>query len=256
MTMTTQFLTRALVFPRRLKQSPKNLDFLKRDFFASSTDHSTLLSSATSHCILQGTDANGPRQYILIPDGTSLDLAKSVDKLHLARLSADGSLIFDAKVVQRTLGSHSEVCKPLLDMALADASSNGEQPRALASLDGLCKAVSDSINNVEKENGDSACSISTILVTLRANDEVSYEAVKSIATGIPRTGHSVVGQGTYRDGEKGWKKLAEEYVSSGMSSEAQLYAANGGTLMSIEYMADPSREGLMEAGGSVAKFQF
>ena len=47
--------------------------------------------------------------YILIPDGTDLDLALKVDKIHLARLSVQANCIFGSKVVQRSLGSHSHV---------------------------------------------------------------------------------------------------------------------------------------------------
>jgi len=255
--MTVQFLTRALVASRKLHVSSRKIGSLKRFFFASSTDHSTLLSNATAHRILQNeSNPNGPRKYILVPDGTPLDLAKKVDKLHLARLSADGSLIFHAKVVQRSLGSHAYVCKPLLDMALTDASSKGEAPQALASLEGLCKAISGAIQNEGQDVDKNGSNISSMLAVLKANDSGSYEAIKSIATGIPREGHSVVGQGTYRDGEQGWKELAKEYVSSGLSIEAQLYLTNGGKLIGIEHLADMSREGLMDAGGSLAKFQF
>jgi len=123
-------------------------------------------------------------------------------------------------------------------------------------LEGLCKVISDAIQLEGKEVEENVSKIPSILAGLKANDEGSYEAIKSIATGIPRTGHSVVGQGTYRDGEQGWKELAKEYVSSGLSIEAQLYLTNGGKLIGIEHLADTSREGLMDAGGSLAKFQF
>jgi len=255
--MTAQFLRRAFVASRTLDASSRKIGSLKRFFFASSTDHSTLLCNATSHRILQDeNNPNGARKYILVPDGTPLDLAKKVDKLHLARLSADGNLIFHAKVVQRSLGSHAYVCKPLLEMALMDASFNGEVPQALASLEGMCKVISDAIQLEGQEVDKIRSNIPSMLAALKANNEGSYEAIKSIATGIPRVGHSVVGQGTYRDGEEGWKELAKEYVSSGSSSEAQLYLTNGGKLIGIEHLADTSREGLMDAGGSLAKFQF
>lgn len=255
--MVFRNLTRSFVTTRWLNPSSQTTGPLKRFFFASSTDHTTLLSNANAHRILEDEkNPNGPRQYILVPDGTPLDLAKKVDKLHLARLSADGNLIFHAKVVQRSLGSHSHVCKTLLEMALTDLSSGGETPQALASLDGLCDAVSDAIRSEGQEMEESGSNIPSILAALKANDEKSYEAIKSIATGIPREGHSVVGQGTYRDGEQGWKKLAEEYVSSGTASEAQLFIANGAKLIGIEHLADTSSEGLMDAGGSLAKFHF
>jgi hypothetical protein len=78
----------------------------KRTFFASSTDHTSLLKNATVHRINITEDPNncesyGKRQYILIPNGTDLNLALKVDKLHLARISADRNFIYGAKVLYR-----------------------------------------------------------------------------------------------------------------------------------------------------------
>jgi len=234
--------------------------FFKRNFFASSTDHTTLLSNATVHCITKDEDGKyGPRQYILLPNDTPLDLAMKVDKLHLARLSADKNYIFGAKVVQRTLGSHKIVCKCLLDMALTDASSQGENPVAVASLTGLCRWVSKAIEEEESMEGDVSSqpsNIHTAISSLRANNENLYEAVKAIATGIPRPGHSVVGQGTYRDGESGLKDLAEIYLNEEMSDEAELYKDSGAKLIGIDYLSDMSRESLVDMGGSMARFTF
>jgi hypothetical protein len=241
-----------------------------RYFFASSTDHTTLLSNATAHCIHQGEGENnnntyGPRQYILLPHDTSLELGKKVDKLHLARLSANRNIIYGAKVVQRSLGTEKDVCKTLLDMALTDASSNGESPVALASLSGLCKWTFNAIEENEKKEQTSSDSesdaeeigkIQSILSEWRANDQQTYEAVKAIASGVPRPGHSVVGQGTYRDAEQGWSELAELYVKDGMVGEGELYESKGGKLVAIEHLADTTREGLMDSGGAMAKFEF
>uniref|UniRef100_A0A7S3PWW3 Uncharacterized protein n=1 Tax=Chaetoceros debilis TaxID=122233 RepID=A0A7S3PWW3_9STRA len=185
-----------------------------RTFFASSTDHTTLLANAKVHMITNNGsgDKYGERSYILIPDGTDVDLALKVDKLHLARLKANKNLIYHAKVVQRSLGKPADVCTSLLEAALKDANSQGEQPIALASLTGLTKWVAGGIENISNnDNGgnssdggeNSSIVIQSLLKDLQSSDEKIFEAVKSIATGIPRPGHSVVGQGTYRDAEEG-----------------------------------------------------
>jgi hypothetical protein len=218
----------------------------RRFFFASSTDHTTLLSNAIVHRV---GEEYGKRSYILIPDGTDVELALKVDKLHLARIFADGKLIYGGKVVQRSLGSYAQVCKPLLEMALKDSKSQGEEPIALASLDGLSKWVVDGI--------EGQLDIETLKILRVENDKSMYEACVAIATGIPRPGHSVVGQGTYRDGEIGWAQLATEYVNlKNTEGESLLYQENGGKLIGIDHLADTSSEGLMGAGGSMARFQF
>lgn len=231
------FIRSARIVTQRATQS--------RSFFASSTDHTNLLSNAIVHRV---GDKHGERSYVLIPDGTDVELALKVDKLQLARLFANGNHIFGGKVIQRTLGTHAEVCKPLLQMALEDSKSLGDNAIAISSLDGLTKWVA---GGIEGEHD-----IET-LKNLESQDTVSYEACVSIATGIPRPGHSVVGQGTYRDAESGWCQLATEFVNLKRTDcESSLYQQNGGNLVGINHLADTSREGLMAAGGSMARFEF
>lgn len=243
----------------------KSISSFSRTFFASSTDHTTLLSNATVHCISEADNASsgsGLRQYILLPHGTPLDLAKKVDKLHLARLYTNRNVIYGAKVVQRSLGTESDVCMPLLNAALDDFTSKGENDAvALASLEGLCKWVSNAVvqnEEMQKDDGKNECEdkIHTTLAQWRVDNQTMYEAIKAIATGVPRPGHSVVGQGTYRDGEQGWKELAEMYIEDGMANEGMLYEKGGGELNGIDHLADTSREGLTYAGGSMARFKF
>ncbi len=241
----------------------------KRQFFASSTDHTKLLSNAKVHCISQEGETDNSkhyakRQYILLPNDISLDLALKVDKLHLARLSANRNMIHGAKVVQRSLGIESNVCMPLLNQARKDAVANGECLNALASLDGLSKWVSTAMEEyeeIESTRSDQTSDVDKydileILSKWKLDDQEMYDAVKAIATGIPRPGHSVVGQGTYRDGEQGWKVLAALYVKKGLSPEALLYEKGGGELNSIEHLADTSREGLKYCGGAMARYIF
>lgn len=220
----------------------------KRTFFASSTDHTSLLKNATVHRIsITSEDPNngdvyGKRQYILIPNGTDLNLALKVDKLHLARISADRNFIYGAKVVQRTLGPTSIVCNRLVEAALEDIKSEGnDDPIALASLGGLSRWVVKGIEGKET------------IEAFTSMDEHTFLAVKAIATQIPREGHSVVGQGTYRDGEVGWRALAQEYVNLGLSDEAKLYLNQGFHLSGIDPLADTSREGILDAGGALAR---
>ena len=247
------------------------LSTTRRTFFASSTDHTTLLENATIHCIpydvhqgissdSSGDEYYGLRQYVLIPNDTPLEVALKVDKLHLARLSADKNIVFSPKVVQRTLGSPRDICQPLLQKALSVVSSKGDTCFAMASLDGLCKWTSNAITEIEGKNRSESHSsdddIKNVLLQWREDDEKLYEAVKAIATGIPRPGHSVVGQGTYRDGQEGWAQLAEIFVKDELTEEMELYQNNGGKLESIEHLADTTRDGLMYAGGAMARIRF
>ena len=237
-------LVRRIVTAKPLSSLPCN-----RSFFASSTDHTTLLSNATAHRVGDDDDKNGygQRKYILVPHDTPLDLAIKVDKIQLARLSANKNIIYGAKVVQRSLGTPSHVCGRLVDMALKDAASRGEVPMAVASLEGLSKWVVMGLDGKD---------VIQSLDNVRQTDEGAFEAVKAIATGIPRPGHSVVGRGTYRDGKDAWAEIAEEYVKLGKSEEAELYNSKGGSLVGIDHLADTSREGLIDAGGAMARFQF
>ena len=91
---------------------------------------------------------------------------------------------------------------------------------------------------------------------LQREDSLSFEAVQAIATGIPRKGHSVVGIGTYRDGELGWKALSREFIERKLSEEVNLYANRGGRVVEIEHMADQNPRYLKSAGGAMARLFF
>ena len=97
------------------------------------------------------------------------------------------------------------------------------------------------------------------------------DAIRAIATGEPRPGHSVVGAGTYRDGQTGWIALAREYsqlattdaVSLDQSyvgmkglEELALYKSRGGELTRIEHLAHTQPGYLKEAGGAMARLFF
>ena len=112
---------------------------------------------------------------------------------------------------------------PLVRDAIKDAGENGEQPQAIALLVDLSGWVRDCLIS-----GKSAS-----LERLQSEDPTSYEAVQSIATGKPRKGHSVVGVGTYRDGQNGWKAVAQEFVDEGFADEVNLYRQFGAKLVNF-----------------------
>jgi hypothetical protein len=122
----------------------------------------------------------------------------------------------------------SLACMPLLDAALMDAPEEGERPQAVSTLHGLSvwaaagilgRTPSKAVNRIQKDTEKS----------------VSLKTALSIATGIPRPGHSVVDQGTYRDGAAAWEELTKEYVSLHRSEECQLYQTRGAELVHIAH---------------------
>ena len=135
-------------------------------------------------------------------------------------------------------------CGRLLDVALEDCGSLGDQPQAVASLSGLCKWVASSL---ETEDA---------LRKLKEDDPVAFEAVKAVATGVPREGHTVVGEGTYRDAEQGWRLLAREFINQGLCREANLFFSRQGKITDVEHMADKNQAYLRTAGGAMARFFF
>jgi len=88
------------------------------------------------------------------------------------------------------------------------------------------------------------------------DDLLAYHAIKAMATGIPREGHSVVGQGTFRDGEQGWDALAREFIELKKAEEVELYVNHGATLVTIEHLADTKPDYLRSAGGAMARLFF
>ena len=217
----------------------------KRTFFASSTDHTTLVEQAVVHRI--GDDAYGTREYVLVPNNIPLEFVKKDGKLKLASLHAKQNVIFGAKVNTRSIGSMVDVCGSLMDAALQDAASQGEQPQGLASLDGLCEWVAKGIADEEEIE---------LLEKIQNNDPKSYEAVVAIATGVPRESHTVVGMGTFRDGQYVWGELAKEFVRRKLGEEPVLYESKGGEMVSIEHLADHSEGYIETAGGAMARFFF
>jgi hypothetical protein len=198
-------------------------------------------------------DGTGSREYLLLPPNkTLLDLDRDTS-IAVAALLAHRNMIFGARAFHSfTL---QDVCGPLVDAAVEEAGVNGDQPQAMAALHGLSKWVNLMLQDEEKDF-PIPDSVTHLLTHLHNHDTVGLDAVRSIATGIPREGHSVVGEGTYRDGEQAWKSFASEYVELGLSSEASLYQAHGGKLVSIEHLADKNPKYMRSAGGAMARLFF
>jgi hypothetical protein len=254
----------------------------------------------------RGQNGYGTREYLLVPpDVTNDDLDASVSLLSLSKQHPPPknintrSLLPQPLVAAAIIGHRNilfgaraymgydivQVGIPLVTVALHDACEKGEQPQAIASLNGLSSWVESCLHNNNNNNGDennnttttitstrmdetvattttttettnSSKNSSQVLVQLEHNDMVAYEAVKAIATGIPRPGHSVVGAGTFRDGEAGWKALAKEYIDLGLATEVNLYQTMGGRVVSIEHLADTNADYLDSAGGAMARLFF
>jgi hypothetical protein len=113
----------------------------RRFFFASSTDHTTLLAQAEIHVLPVANtpatvnDGNTPttttQQIVLAPCGMDGETVRKVPQLHMARLlltttssttSESNEIVMtlhSAKVVNRSLGSTVHVCRRLLEYAMA-----------------------------------------------------------------------------------------------------------------------------------------
>jgi len=144
---------------------------------------------------------------------------------------------------------------------------------------GLSEYVRKNILALEREDGGEvdggASSVLTKLhpgTTEKDEERVVYDAIRAVATQIPREGHSVVGFGTYRDARSGWTRLAREYATlsevdlitkgdgeyggGGGSQEAGLFLKCDGVFSQVEYNGDADEAYLKEAGGAMARFFF
>lgn len=88
-----------------------------------------------------------------------------------------------------------------------------------------------------------------------ALEEPGAGAVEAVAKNRPRPGHSVLGQGTFRDAEADWTALALGYARNA-GGECGAFRDAGAVLRGINYMHDASEGGLLEAGGSTATWHF
>jgi len=89
-----------------------------RSFFASLTDHSTLLGTAQVHRLDVGNNGKQQHQCVTAADGMDLDTVQKVPQLHLAQLQREDNALCDANVMNSTLGSIHQVCGWLMEAAL------------------------------------------------------------------------------------------------------------------------------------------
>jgi hypothetical protein len=203
------------------------------------------------------------REYLLLPPDVYVPQVLQDPTLPAAALFAHRNILFGARSFHGY--DMEDVCLPLVKAAIEEAETieHGQQPQAVANLKGLSDWVAGFFEN---DNIDG----SQTLARLQQQEEgdgddddgnaagglVSLEAVRAIATGIPRPGHSVVGQGTFRDGQEAWEDLAKEYTRLGLSEETNLYEKHGGNVVAIEHMAYQSPENMKSAGGALARLFF
>ena len=192
------------------------------------------------------------REYLLLPPDVYVPQVLQDPSLPAAALFAHRNVLFGARSFHGY--DMEDVCLPLVKAAIeeSEATEQGQQPQAVASLKGLSEWVAGCFEN-DLEGSQTLARLGT---SGEEEDKVSLEAVRAMATGIPRPGHSVVGHGTFRDGQASWMELGREYVSLGLSEEANLYEKEGGSLVNIEHLADQSPDNMKTAGGAMARLFF
>ncbi|KAL7532719.1 hypothetical protein ACHAWF_004223 [Thalassiosira exigua] len=249
-----------------------------------------------------GDDDHDMFDEVRTPDQIVASLNANRNMLFGARLHLEADASSDGG---DHLSKYLAACGPLLDIAREDSGRQGEQIQALATLNGLCSWVAERLERdgegsevlAELMRGESrsdatpqsAKKESTLPAGKYASQQIrdastrslpknkkgrakAIEAVRAIATGLPRPGHSVVGAGTYKDGREGWVALAREYAllsaADGMGSsrpldvgirrseEVALFASREGEITGIEHLAHTSPEYLREAGGAMARLFF
>ncbi|KAL7465171.1 hypothetical protein ACHAXS_005501 [Conticribra weissflogii] len=349
--------------PPTLKKPPRQRDLFTPSPFGRSSKINLSDQFVIHREIKEGNDPYGARSYFLLPrsafendvDSYGDEWNPMLRKLAIASIHANKNILFGAKlhVPSKTDREHSDgngddpydsyasdylaACGPLLDIAKEDASINGQQPQALAALNGLCSWVtgclekngegSDVVTNLMHGNqhnylldhysstpspvcsgrenetnenasdshktkpnknprskiqdrtttptGNSPTQAAKFLLRNESERILVLDAIRAIATGIPRPGHSVVGAGTYRDGKEAWMALAWEYCrlvdgvrdggwASGEGArcpwrgleEVLLYKSRDGEVSIIEHLAHTHPDYLRDAGGAMARLFF
>jgi hypothetical protein len=205
---------------------------VKRGFFASSTDHTTLLQRAQVHCL---KEAGGVHRYVMAAEGMDPETVARVPQLHLARLDRKDDLLFGCKVVNRTLGTPVHVCQRLLDLAFEDIGRRSGA-KARSTLHGLSLWV---LSGLEKKSSIDA---------LGKLDPAHLGYVEAIARGDATAD-------AYNGGRESWERLVREFVEKGVGEEAALYRSRGGRLVSVEHHSDQS-EYADSSAGTMALFEF
>ena len=263
---------------------------LTKKFFSTTKATTTTTTTSpppnTSIHVIPPSANGGASQYILLPSNipfdnyvykTDVKARKEISKEIIGSVYIHRNILFGATFNKQSfndddddddndngkkegsaLWTMTDVCGPLVDSAIQIAEQEGEQMQAVATLHGLSDWIIQLIQQTENQttNESSTAFSNLLLQQQQQQDSIVYEAVKAIATGIPRPGHSVVGQGTYRDAKEGWISLAREYADKTQTGEVGLYKSRGAEIVSVEYLADTSEKYLKAAGGSMVRMYF
>ena len=140
----------------------------------------------------------------------------------------------------------SAVGTPLVRAALDELKARGaERVVAVAPLAGLCAWV------VEHKLWEKLDAIAPDHSPEQAG------AVEAVAKGIPRPGHSVLGQGTYAAAQSAFERLASAYVAQAVGrpdpdSESAMFVHAGGEVLGINWMQATDEESLRDCAGCTA----
>ena len=142
----------------------------------------------------------------------------------------------------------------------------GATPRgACVPLDAMATLARTAANEMREFGADKVAAVARLrglnafLVETEAweaYDEPSRGAIEAIALGRPRPGHSVLGQGTFRDAEKDFTTLALGFAGRAETGEAAVYREAGAHLAGINWLHDTSPEAMADSGGCTAAFHF
>ena len=191
--------------------------------FCSAAKLTALLPEAT----VSSAFHQGHRQFCLRVPSEAEDLA--------TLLVAENNKVMHSATVQP--GLPISVAAPLVAAALEEYDG---KVHAFAALPGLCAWVAAmEPSALEDEFGEKAAG-----------------AAVAIALGRPRPGHSVLGQGTFRDAEPAWVALAGRYAETDEAEEAALYRTAGGVGVGVQHLATTEPAAMADYGGAMALFQF
>ena len=146
----------------------------------------------------------------------------------------------------------------LVTEVLARLRSEGcDELSGIARLDGLCEWVvaEESWKKLLEGGGNHGEGGS-----VNGFHEEMAEAVEAVAKGVPRKGHSVLGQGTFAAARPAWEELALEFARSHQDADSEATCLRdfvaGAQLAGVNWMHDSSPEAIKAAGGCTAAFAF
>jgi hypothetical protein len=139
----------------------------------------------------------------------------------------------------------------LVTESLATLREEGcDELSGIARLEGLCEHIlaDDTWRGRVKE------------MDVEGFDEDMAEAVEAIARGVPRKGHSVLGQGTFTAGRPAFEALAWHFAQTQRDPDAEITClrdfVGGAKLAGINWMHDTSPEAMKASGGCTAALSF